>query len=248
MRVDEIKGQEAAKRALEIAVTGDHSIVLVAGPGQGKTSLLEAFAAIGGRTVPEYWHAEEPGVVWACLGADIVVSMADLPPADWVLPPPAEADEQIEERVRLAGTREPVDPEAMHHDARALLAQAFERLQLSPGEAARVQRVAATIARMAGADHIRRIDLAEALAYHGRRPEPRKEEVDVLRDLVDYLNVTLESIEGMIQEQVDEKLTGERRAYAWGPVVTQISEEASSGMDKIRRVLKEIDMRRRTGC
>lgn len=44
--LSEIKGQEAAKRALEIAAAGGHNIALYGPPGTGKTMLARAFAHI----------------------------------------------------------------------------------------------------------------------------------------------------------------------------------------------------------
>ncbi len=44
--ISEIKGQEAAKRALEIAASGRHNIVFYGPPGTGKTMLARALAGI----------------------------------------------------------------------------------------------------------------------------------------------------------------------------------------------------------
>ncbi len=44
--MNEVKGQQAAKRALEIAATGGHSLLMVGAPGTGKSMLAQRFASI----------------------------------------------------------------------------------------------------------------------------------------------------------------------------------------------------------
>ena len=42
----EILGQEQAKRAIEIAAAGGHNILMVGGPGSGKTMIARALPGI----------------------------------------------------------------------------------------------------------------------------------------------------------------------------------------------------------
>ncbi len=44
--MSEVKGQQAAKRALEIAAAGGHSVLMVGAPGTGKSMLAQRFASI----------------------------------------------------------------------------------------------------------------------------------------------------------------------------------------------------------
>ena len=59
---------------------------------------------------------------------------------------------------------------ALEPDARALAEQAAERLRLSARGFTRTIRVARSIADLAGIEAVRRIDVAEALAYRHRVP------------------------------------------------------------------------------
>lgn len=60
--LSDVRGQEHAKRALELACAGGHEIVLCGGPGFGKTALLDRFGSImRGLGLPEvFCHTARP--------------------------------------------------------------------------------------------------------------------------------------------------------------------------------------------
>lgn len=75
MRLENIAGHCAPKRALEVAAAGHHSILLVGPRGAGKDSLLEALALLGpegpeipSHAVPACWcgASGDPGRECAC--------------------------------------------------------------------------------------------------------------------------------------------------------------------------------------
>jgi len=119
---------------------------------------------------------------------DLVVEVPAVNPADLTLPPPAETSADIAARVAAARARQKaryadVEAEppvrtnaeadgrllekvaAPDDGGRSLLAEAAERLRLTARGYHRVMRVARTLADLDGGDGVRRIHVAEALAY-----------------------------------------------------------------------------------
>lgn len=117
---------------------------------------------------------------------DLHVEVEPVSAGDLALPPPAEGSIEVAARVaaaravqmarrltartnaELAGND--LDRFAAPDEAgRKLLLQAAEALRLSARGYTRVQRVARTIADLAGAEAVGRIHVAEALSYRRRR-------------------------------------------------------------------------------
>ena len=121
---------------------------------------------------------------------DLHVEVGAVSAADLVLPPPNEGSAEVAARVRAAreiqtqryngsGVRTNAEADGGVLEAaatpdeagRKLLAQAAEAMRLSARGYTRIQRVARTIADLAGAETVGRIHVAEALSY--RRQAPR---------------------------------------------------------------------------
>ena len=124
---------------------------------------------------------------------DLHVEVGAVSPADLALPPPAEGSAQMAARVAaararqerryadLSGKARPLtnaeadgrlleEIAAPDEEGRRLLAEAAERLKLTARGYHRVLRVARTLADLEGAESVRRLHIAEALAY--RRVTP----------------------------------------------------------------------------
>lgn len=116
---------------------------------------------------------------------DLVVEVQPIPPAELSRAPAGESSAAVAARVararamqraRFDGSGPPTNAEAdaatfaVTAEARSFAEQAAERLRLSARGFTRVLRVARSIADLAGAESIRRVDVAEALAFRHRLP------------------------------------------------------------------------------
>ena len=120
---------------------------------------------------------------------DLHIDVQAVSAADLILPPPGEGSADVAARVAVARA---IQTERYRNDAartnaeadgalldrvatpdaagRRLLEQAAEAMRLTARGYTRILRVARTIADMAGADHVLRVHLAEALSYRRRPP------------------------------------------------------------------------------
>jgi magnesium chelatase family protein len=103
---------------------------------------------------------------------DLVVTMPR-PRAHELAAGPAESSEPVRERVASARARLDEGRPRRTEEANALLDRAVERLPLSGRGRARVARVAATVAALAGADAVSAEHVAEALSYRSPKELPQ---------------------------------------------------------------------------
>jgi magnesium chelatase family protein len=114
---------------------------------------------------------------------DLLVQVQPVPPAELSRAPPGEPSAAVADRVRRAREQQrarygdgatnaqaEIGAITLAPEARTLAEQASEKLRLSARGFTRVLRVARSIADLAGAEPVRRTDVAEALAYRHRVP------------------------------------------------------------------------------
>src|SRR5947209_8259615 len=116
---------------------------------------------------------------------DLMVEVQPASPAELARAPAGESSATVAARVARARAAQrarfgedgpasnaeaDVSDVVLHPDAQTLAEQAMEKLRLSPRGYTRVLRVGRTIADLAGAGSVRRVDVAEALAFRHRMP------------------------------------------------------------------------------
>ena len=194
MKFEEIAGHTVVKRALEIAVAGDHSILLVGPRGVGKDSLLAALKAFGfsipARAVLECWCGADD-LQHACVCSkrakdryarrlsviaadyDLLLEVCAVPVkeygAGWGRGTTADAlARALPVRALQAGRgpqRLEVLMKQLDEPGRRTFEMAVRRLGFGCGETERVLRVARTIADLNGDKAIPARAMAEAVQY-----------------------------------------------------------------------------------
>ncbi len=173
-----IKGQEAAKRAVTIALAGRHFLILIGPSGNGKSMLIESAKAID----PEFKAKEV--TVWnrllkdnpkqrdrhfepLCrLQADMHVEVPWLPFREWSKPCRGTDTGTARQAVERARDFAAGHSDLTLNEGCLLLAkQAYDELGMTPRALDAAIRVARTIANMEESEHIQEQHLAEAVQY-----------------------------------------------------------------------------------
>jgi predicted ATPase with chaperone activity len=173
-----IKGQEAAKRAVTIALAGQHFIILIGPSGHGKSMFIEAARAID----PQF-RAKEV-TIWqkllkdnpqqrqrhleplSRLPADMHVEVPALPFREWAGIRRGTDSITIRAAVERARAFAASNQDITLSESCLLLArQAYDELHLTPRAMDAAIRVARTIADLDASEHIHEQHLAEAVQY-----------------------------------------------------------------------------------
>lgn len=176
----DIKGQESAKRALEVAAAGGHNLLMIGPPGAGKSMLAARLPSI----LPPLLPTE-------LLEVSMIASVAgEIEGGALTNRRPFRSPHHSASMPALVGgglRARPGEISLAHNGvlfleeiARAddtgltLLRDAADSMRLSARGYHRVLRVARTLADLDGAEKVGRVHLAEALSYRALADEVRR--------------------------------------------------------------------------
>jgi predicted ATPase with chaperone activity len=187
---NDIKGHYTAKRALEIAATGNHTILLYGPHGVGKTMLISAFpeatkvilrdsCICGNYQHPTKACSCHPRVLfrWTRRIArladecDMVVEVSSVPVKEWQVRSDPTYGDCFARRVAAAREfgRQHLSIDLTDDSAYRTFEMVIRRLGLSIGTGQCILRVARTIANLDGSECLKAKHIAEATQYKAVR-------------------------------------------------------------------------------
>jgi predicted ATPase with chaperone activity len=166
--IKEIKGNENVKRALEIAVFGDLLVNIIAEPGFGATSLLNAFYSINKKFNK---HSSTMNLLIELSDSpdksfNINVRMLKLPFELYYEKRYTESNDDVLKR--LVNAKENyTEPslDTIDKTSITLLKSAFDKMNLTFSDISNIELVAQKIAHLEGSKTIQPIHIAEAIQY-----------------------------------------------------------------------------------
>jgi len=166
----EIRSQEAVKRALTVALAGNHSVVLIGASGHGKTLLAQAAKGIKDIEIDEVTidprDRKRMRLLQRYVGNDIHIEVPPVPYRELTSKRPGTDSAHIRKQVEAA-----VKWSAKHNDLSLtdsvlmLGKQAYDELGLSARAFTVAIRIARTIANLDQSERIAESHVAEAVQY-----------------------------------------------------------------------------------
>lgn len=181
---NQIAGQEAAKRAMIVALAGKHSIHLIGPPGVGKSMLIAAARCIDSEfRAIESWpcpcgYRISPQKQCRCsiesierhlrrkAPADVTVEVPDVPWREFEFHFSGHSgtgSEDVRRQISAAGPR--MVRNCLEESSVTILKAAYTEMGMSPRDASSVIRVAESIARLEQKGEIEASHISEAINY-----------------------------------------------------------------------------------